>query len=306
MQLTNHLDVEQILICTQETEKERLLDRMVGVLLSARLRRLNPGLDVETLREAVLGREAERPTVMGNGLAFPHARVKGFHGIGIALAILRHPLDFGGGAADVCVVCMIVVPQEAPMVTLKVMSRMVQFFRETGNRDALLAADTSEAVNALLESGGLSLDIPVTARDVMVPSGLAVATDTPLRQVTRVMHAHRLNVIAVTDKTGALVGEITTDGLFQFGLPEFFQHLKSVSFISEFDPFEKYFEREAHSVAEQLMNTGICRMPADATILEIVFALAVKQRPQIYVMEGERKWIGTVDRAAVLNNVINW
>jgi hypothetical protein len=47
-------------------------------------------------------------------------------------------------------------------------------------------------------------------------------------------------------------------------------------------------------------------MPADATILEIVFALAVKQRPQIYVVDGGKKWIGTVDRAAVLNNVINW
>jgi PTS system nitrogen regulatory IIA component len=306
MQLTNHLDVDQILICKEETGKEHLLERMVGALLSARLRRLNPGLDVETLHQAVLGREAERPTVMGNGLAFPHARVKGFHGIGIALAILRQPVDFGGGAADVRVVCMIVVPQEAPMVTLKVMSRMAQFFHDADNRNALLVADTSEAVNALLESGGLSLDIPVTARDVMVSGVLTVANDTPLRQVARVMHAHRLNVIAVTDKTGALLGEITTDGLFQFGLPEFFQHLKSVSFISEFDPFEKYFEREAHSVAEQLMSTEVCRMPADATILEIVFALAVKQRPQIYVVDGGKKWIGTVDRAAVLNNVINW
>ena len=142
--------MDQILICTEETDKERLLARMVGALLSPRLRRLNPGLDEATLREAVLGREAERPTVMGNALAFPHARVKGFHGIGIALAILRTPINFGGDAADVRVVCMIVVPQEAPMVTLKVMSRMAQFFRDTRNRDALLAADSSAAVNALL------------------------------------------------------------------------------------------------------------------------------------------------------------
>ena len=35
------------------------------------------------------------------------------------------------------------------------------------------------------------------------------------------------------DASGALAGEITSDGLFQFGLPEFFQHLKSVSFSME-------------------------------------------------------------------------
>jgi len=306
MQLTNHLDADQIMICMEETDKGHLLERMVSVLMSDRLRRLNPDLEETALREAVLGREAERPTVMGNELAFPHARVRGFHGIGIALAILRKPIDFGGEAADVHVVCMIIVPQEAPMVTLKVMSRMAQFFRDVGNRNALLAAPSGSAVMELLVSSGLSLDIPVTARDVMVSVGQTVPNDMPLRQVARLMHASRLNVVAVVDKTGALVGEITTDGLFQFGLPEFFQHLKSVSFISEFDPFEKYFEREAHSVAEQLMSPDICRMPADATILEIVFALAVKRRPQIYVVDGDNKWIGTVDRAAVLNNVINW
>jgi len=306
MQLTTNLDVDQILIGCDETDKEHLLDRLVNVLFSPRVRRLNPGLRVNDLREAVLGREAERPTVMGEGLAFPHARVKDFNGIGMALAILPRPIDFGGGTDEVQVICMIVVPQEAPMVTLKVMSRVVQFFHNPANRTALLAATNSAAVLALLTSGGLSLDIPVTVRDVMSPVGTSVSSDTPLREVAQLMHVKRLNVVAVTNVKGILVGEITSDGLFQFGLPDFFQHLKSVSFISEFDPFEKYFEREAHSVAELLMNTEICRMPPESTILEIVFELAVKHRSQVYVVDAANKWIGTVDRAAVLNNVINW
>ena len=308
MQLTHHLEAAQIIVGCDETDKRRLLERMVDALLQPRVVRLNPSISRECVCNAIFGREAGRPTVMGQGLAFPHARIKGFNGIGMALAILRRPVDFGGGAAEgVSLVCMIVVPQEAPMVTLKVMSRVAQFFKSDANRAALLAAGRSEEVIALFASGDLSLDIPVTARDIMSPPGPRVRRETPLREVTSHMHAERLDAMPVVeDAGGGLVGEITSDGLFQFGLPEFFQHLKSVSFISEFDPFEKYFEREAHSVAGQLMSTELCRMPPEATLLEIVFALAVKRRAQVYVVDAGNTWVGTIDRASVLNNVLNW
>jgi len=307
MQLTNYLEAAQILVGCEETDKQLLLERMIDVLKASRVQRLNPQITAECLKEAIFGREAERPTVMGNGLAFPHARVKGFNGIGMALAILKRPIRFGEeDDSDVSVVCMIVVPQDAPMVTLKVMARVAQFFRNAETRADLMAAVTSEQVLARFGQGELSLDIPVTARDIMTPPGARFDCSTPLRAVTARMHMQHLSAAAVVDDTGALVGEITCDGLFQFGLPEFFQHLKSVSFISEFDPFEKYFEHEAHSVAGQLMSKDLCRMPETATLLEIVFALAVKRRTQVYVMDADNNWVGTVDRAAVLNNVLNW
>lgn len=307
MQLTNHLEAAQIVVGCDEADKNTLLERLIEVLLQPRVRRLNPALSREILRTEILQRESVRSTAVGGGLAFPHARIKGFCGIGMALAVLRRPVDFGGDTpGGVNVVCMVVVPQDAPMVTLKVMSRVANFFRNEATRAKLLAAKSSAEVIALLSTSDLSLDIPVTARDIMAPPEVQVRVATPLREVTGLMHAQRLDVVAVVDGGGALVGEITSDGLFQFGLPEFFQHLKSVSFISEFDPFEKYFEQEAHSDARQLMNTDICRMPPEATLLEIVFALAVKRRPQVYVVDAENKWVGTVDRASVLNNVLNW
>lgn len=306
MQLTNHLDASQILVGCDESDTRRLIDKMVDVLLSPGVRKLNPAIDKKRLSEAICSRETERPTTTGKGLAFPHARIEGFSGIGISLAIMKQPVDFGGDGNSVRLVCLIVVPQDAPMTTLKVMARIAQFFRNEANRNALLSASSGAEVVSLLASGELSLDIPVTARDIMVSPSAFVRTETPLREVARTMHARRLQAMAVVDDQGKLVGEITADGLFQFGLPEFFQHLKSVSFISEFDPFEKYFEREAQSTAEQLMGTKICRMRPEATLLEIVFALAVQRFAQVYVVDADDRWVGMIDRAAVLNNVINW
>lgn len=306
MQLTNYLEPTQVLVGCEARTKQELLERMVDALLQSRAHRLNADIGRDKLIAAIHERESERNTGMDMGLAFPHARVPGFRGVAMSLAILKNPIGFGEGAPDIRLACMMVVPADAPMLTLRVMSRVANFFRDDQHRTTLLSASSAEEVVRLLSGGDLSLDIPVTARDVMVPPGTRVQEDTPLREVSRVLHAQNLHVLPVVKASGQLAGEITCDILFQLGLPDFFHQLKSVSFISEFDPFEKYFLAEAHSEAGRVMTPEICVMPPEATLLEIVFALAVKKVPQVYVVDPSGKWLGTVDRDDVLNNVLNW
>ncbi len=45
-------------------------------------------------------------------------------------------------------------------------------------------------------------------------------------------------------------------------------------------------------------------MTANATLLEIVFELAVHQRPQVYIVH-EGKYVGVIDRILVLERVID-
>ena len=306
MQLTNYLEAEQILVGCEVRNKEELLERMVDALLQSRVNRLNANISREQLLAAIRNREDERATGMEMGLAFPHARIPDFRGVAMALAILKNPISFGDKGSEVRFVCMMVVSADAPMLTLRVMSRVANFFLDDTHRHSLLSASSSEEVVRLLSNGDLSLDIPVTARDIMEPPGAHILESTPLRDVSRILHLQNLSVVPVVSSEGCLVGEVTCDILFQFGLPDFFHQLKSVSFISEFDPFEKYFLAEAHSEAVRVMNTAICIMPPEATLLEIVFALAVKKVSQVYIVDSSKKWIGVVDRDDVLNNVLNW
>ncbi len=305
MQLTNYLAADQLLVPCEETDKSRLLSRMVETLMQSRVARKGPELSSEAVLAAVLNREAQRATAMGKGLAFPHARIPNFMGLGIVIALLKKPIDFGDNE-PVDVVCLMVAPENAPMLTLGVMARLAQFFRDSENRKHLLEAKTPAEALACLSGSQFALDIPVTVQDIMTPPGDSVQTDTPLRAVSRLMHEKNMGVVPVLDADGRLAGEITCDGLFQFGLPDFFHQLKSVSFIREFDPFEKYFQEEAHSNAGRLMNADLRKMPPDSTLMEAIFDLAVKKVAQIYVVTPQGKWVGTVGRGDVLNNVLNW
>lgn len=119
------------------------------------------------------------------------------------------------------------------------------------------------------------------------------------------MSTHNLRAIPVVNNEREILGEITVERLFKYGLPEFFGQLKSVSFIAEFDPFEKYFEDEQHVLASDMMESTARAVPMDYTIMEIVFDLAVKAHPKLYVVDENNRWVGTIDKGLVLDNVIN-
>jgi PTS system nitrogen regulatory IIA component len=306
MNLVTFLKPDTVALRLQVRDKVDLLNQMVDLLpLHAETEELAEELR-ERVRTTIHQREEQDSTGIGDGLAFPHARVPGLQTTLVSLATLATPLDFDSlDGEPIELACMVIVPAEAPTVFLKIMSQLVQFLGNADDRQALHAADSTAAVLDLLRAADLSVDVPIYARDVMQPSRVPIYPDTPLVKVTDDMLEHQLNAVAVIDRDGKLLGEVTCDLLFRYGLPDFLARLKSVSFISEFDPFEKYFEREASSTASDVMNTEPPVMPADATMLEIVFALAVQKHLNVYIVDSDNHVVGVVDRISVLDKILN-
>jgi len=182
---------------------------------------------------------------------------------------------------------------------------MAQLFLDSSFRGFLANAESAEEVYDALRSKSLSVDVPIRARDIMRVPLVNVYTDTPIQRATREMLHHRIEAVAVLNHDGTIAGELTCDRLFQSGIPDFFGQLKSVSFIREFDPFEKYFAKESKMVAADLMSADFSAMPPDATLLEIVFSLTVRGYPKVHVVGEKGCRVGVIDRIAVLDRVIH-
>jgi CBS-domain-containing membrane protein len=150
----------------------------------------------------------------------------------------------------------------------------------------------------------LAAGTPIVARDIMRAPAASVGPDTSLGEIARLMSAKRIDTLPVVDEQLEVLGEITSDRLLQLGLPDFFSQLKSVGFIREFDPFEKYFHEEARLRARDVMATKIALLPPETTLIELIFALTVQRHAVVYVAEG-RKLVGVVDQSVVLDEVIN-
>lgn len=304
MDLSKALSPELILVAPKAADKWQLFEVMIDAIRKGPFAEETlAGVSCDLL-DAVVAREKQRPTGMGEGIALPHARIPGLPGFLLCMAIVPEKIVFGPGEEACNIVVMVLTPEEEPIVALKVMGAVAQSMQNEETKAALLAAKNSKEAYLLLQGSDLFLGDTVTARTIMRAPRITVPPEMGLRAVTRAMLTSHVEAAPVVNSEGTVIGEVLCDQLFKAGVPDFFGQLASVSFIRKFDPFEKYFEAESHATAEEVMNRDHCVMGEDATLLEIVFALSIKKHTKVYVVH-EGHLVGIIDRIAVLDRIFN-
>ncbi|MDF7801763.1 PTS sugar transporter subunit IIA [Pontiellaceae bacterium B1224] len=283
--------------------RDAAFDQILKKLCSGEFYTVNSELSHESIMKALIDREARQTTAMGDGIAFPHARLEHLNKALFAIATLKEPVLFE--EIPVQIVCLILVPTSDPSLSLKIMA---QFSRLLGNADIrqqVLNAENGTELRNIFKTHDPRIDKPLLARDIMRPPRFSVLDTDPVSTCSHLMSVNRLMSVPVVNEKRIILGEITVGRLFRYGLPDFFSQLKSVSFIAEFDPFEKYFADESTILAGDMMEPDARIVPMEYTIMEIVFDLAIKNYSKLYVVDDENRWIGTIDKGLVLDNVIN-
>ncbi|MDD2478268.1 MAG: PTS sugar transporter subunit IIA [Victivallaceae bacterium] len=305
MNLATLISVDSIIAEAEPADKWELLELMVDSLSTSSVVRRS-GIPQEQILAAVIKREKTNNTGVGNGYAFPHARISGLKGLAVGMAFLQKPLNYESADQEpVDIVCMILAPEKNPTMALKVMAQVIRLFSNQDLRKNTLKVRDSRTIFNILLDAGASSDIPIMARDIMNVPLLDVRRNTPIFEVIQLMASKHLSAVPVADEYGNIIGHITGARLFQLGMPEFMTRLKSVSFICEFEPFEKYFYEKSNALAGDVMTTDFCAMTTVATLLEIVYALTTKNYPMIYVLDGN-KLVGMIDQGTVLEQIINF
>ncbi|UCC44762.1 MAG: PTS sugar transporter subunit IIA [Candidatus Zixiibacteriota bacterium] len=306
MLLADRLTADQILLDVEVSDKWELIKIMsVAIMTSPKLEKEHlPSRKV--IYQEVVKREKERSTGTQSGLAIPHARIKNLNGSGLCLARPKQPVIFDereGRPASL--VWLLIFPMEAPAFFIKMTNRILALHRDDDLRFLLLTATSKSDILDALQHARVSEEAPVTAREIMRPAELDIRVGTPMHEVTRQMLEHGLDSTGVMDENDVLVGEITCDRLFRYGMPHFFSQLKSVSFVREYDPFEKYFERETEFTAGDIMSTDFSVLHEDATLLEIVFTLSIKHRKRVFIVHPDGTRAGVIDRLVLMDRIIN-
>lgn len=292
------------LIAKLESSNRNDAFRQMATAITQDLNERNFAIKEDEIFNEMIMHEEISPTLARNGVAFPHVHVAGLESVGIAIATLEKPVYFSNNM-DAEIVVMTALPKDRTEIGLKIMATVSRFLKDEENRANVLAAQTPLELYMLFEKADLSVDTPIVAADVMRPPRWFVTPDAPLEEVTRVMYETNQRDLPVVDEDLHILGIITTSTLFTLGMPEFFTKLKSISFIAEFDPFEKYFEEEVRSFARDVMEPAVTISP-NYTILEIVFDLVVRHIPHLFVVDENNRWIGTVGHSTVLDNIIRY
>ena len=305
MSISDYVQPESVFLNLDVGDKDALLGRLLDEaertpVFAAQ----NPGVG-DLVRPMVLQRESYGSTALGHGILFPHARVPGFSGLLLLLATCREPLAIPTpDGKPVNVACLAVVPAERPSLALKTVAALSRLFANEEARELLQRASSPREVTDFIAAHDMPLETTIHVRDILQPYEWTATPETPVREIARQLLQCRMPGVAVLDADGRLLGEVTMTRLQRFGLPNFFLSLKSVSFVRDFDPFEQYFLKEAHSTARDVMNEDVARLPEDGTLMEAIHALAVNRRALVHICDGERA-VGYVDGVTVLDRVLS-
>jgi PTS system nitrogen regulatory IIA component len=148
MRLTEFLRDDFILLRLQARDAEGVVHEVSALADQAGV---GTGSVIE---EKLLERERLHPTVMGAGLAIPHATVPGLEApvVGVALAG-GEPIAFGGGEQDaVRVFFVLLSPPGREREHVKLLARICRLVRHEGFIDSLEAAPSARKVFEIIQT----------------------------------------------------------------------------------------------------------------------------------------------------------
>ncbi len=109
------------------------------------------GMEARVIFESVLQRERLGSTGVGQGVAIPHARLRGICDVTGFFARLKSPVDFESiDGRPVDLVFMLLAPEDAGAEHLKALARVSRLMRREDVRERLRAAPDLTAMHALL------------------------------------------------------------------------------------------------------------------------------------------------------------
>ncbi|HEY8368771.1 MAG TPA: PTS sugar transporter subunit IIA [Thermodesulfobacteriota bacterium] len=146
MKITDFLAPDSVVADLDATTKRDVLGRLVDTLAAA-----EPDIQPARLVEALLERERIGSTGVGDGVAIPHAKLKGLRRLAAAFGRSRAGVDFEAVDGRPChLFFLLVAPEEAASDHLRALSRIARLMRDAEVRRRLVEAPDAAAIYALL------------------------------------------------------------------------------------------------------------------------------------------------------------
>jgi len=285
-------------------KKEIIADLLTALYDNTELK--NEGFSKEELLEALITREREMTTGLGDSMAFPHARMEKLTNSYTLLGICPSGTDFQSlDQKPTQFFVLSIVPQDKANLLLLSRAAIVRFLSTQEIRRSALTAKDAFEVWQLIDKSGIKIDRNILAQDIMRPQIGHIRAGATLKDAARALHKYHCDSLPILDEEECFAGDISCYDLFSYGLPDFFGNLHTISFVRNMDPFEKYFQTDRDI---KLNDLSISResptIQADATLMEIVFEIATRNKQLLYVVDENKKLLGVIDRFSIVDKIL--
>ncbi|BDU49619.1 PTS sugar transporter subunit IIA [Haliovirga abyssi] len=304
MRLSSFLDSELIFVNLNEKGKDQIIETMVekAALVDEKLKKRK-----REIEDAVLKREHEISTAMGNHIAIPHARIEGYDDVMVIVGILSNDLECETAIHtkdSIKMIFMIIAGQTKNKLVLQLMKGIMKLSTKQDVLKKISNLKDAEKIISIIKDEEIEVSERITAEDVMSTDvEPAKLTDT-LEEIAKRFVVEELRGVPVTDNKGKFIGEITQRELIQYGMPKYTSLMGDLGFMTVGEPFEEYFKNEKKVTVKELYRKNPITVDKKASIMEVSFLMVTKGNTRIYVVENG-KYYGMILRSDIIKKILH-
>ncbi len=300
--LTSFFTETDIVIDTSVPSTYNLVHRLVTKIVENHL----PSTKVDPIVDAVLRRERVAPTVIGNGVAMPHARLEALDRPYLAVGVYPSSLTMDDSMPPVRLVFLLLVPESQPARYLQILRALANALRAPGAVDRLATSQTPADVVHFFRRSEMKLPAYICAADLMDTTVQTISQDAPLYDALEAFMAGSIAEAPVTDEHGCLVGVIDTRALLGCFVPHGLRRLPffQTTPTPTLEPLAARLRETRSQHVREAMGTDLCVCDIEASGREIAAEMAERNAAVCYVVDKSKRLVGTIPVARFFARIL--
>jgi len=118
------------------------------------------------------------------------------------------------------------------------------------------------------------------------------------------LYKHQTNTAFVIDKDENLIGYTSITLLLKSVMPDYIEFLGDISFVKEFEPFEKLLREESNMKVKDIMGGIEQKLELESSVLEAAYLITKFPKINIPVVDEKGKLKGVVSPKSFLNKIL--
>ncbi|HBG25493.1 MAG: hypothetical protein A2Y10_14590 [Planctomycetes bacterium GWF2_41_51] len=291
---------EYVICHTQKTDRDSILLELLTQLA------YQAGIgNVEQAFKEVKQRENEVPTIVGPGIAMPHARLEGVDKIVVGIATIKDGFVYAPDRSSniVKLVILTLAPKTAPGMYLQAISSIAKICQDPMTAEKVAELDSPEKIWTFFQTNGAALPEYLRACDIMEPVTVKLLEHDTMERAIDLFVRHRVSEVPVIDKDGELIGVVSTHELLRVCLPDYVLWMDDLTPVMNFEPFAQILRKESQTWLAEIMTSDYATVDENAPAIQVAKEITRQHTDIAYVMRG-KLLIGIVSLAAFLSKVL--
>lgn len=295
--LTSFFSVDDVLILTGDISREMLIERMLEHLGR------NYGFNnLGQYRDAVWAREGMSDTVVGEGIALPHARIDGIDRPYVCVSTVTPGVLFSEWKPLVRLIILVLIPEDTPDLYLQILKALSKILVKPDVAAEVAGLGSAEEVLRFFDRGGLILPDYVCAADIMNTHFDFLRENDSLRCAIDNFTSKNLSEIPVIDADGDMVGVVSAKALLRVCLPDYLLWMEDLSPIINFQPFVHVMKNEGNSWISDILTGEFPSVQMTSPAISVAGEMTRRDASVCYVLNG-RKLMGIISLPLFLNKI---